>query len=136
MNRCIHVFRFSKIYFLLFILLAVLEIAIGLYAHDDFIRPYGGDFLVVILLYCFIRGFLNVSVFSTALPVLLFAYFIETCQYFKLADGLGLRYGSLARTLLGDYFSWVDILSYTLGIGLVLGIEILQRKLNAKAVNR
>jgi len=116
-------FYFHKGYFLFSLLLLGLEILIAAYVHDSFIRPYGGDYLVVIFLYCLVRSFLDLSVRLTAILVLLFAYLIETLQYFHFADHLGLKGPSLARILLGSYFSWVDILCYTLGIMTVIGLE-------------
>jgi hypothetical protein len=116
-------FYFHKGYFLLSLLLLGLEILIAAYVHDSFIRPYGGDYLVVIFLYSLVRSFLHLSVRLTAILVLLFAYLIETLQYFHFADHLGLKGSSLARILLGSYFSWVDILCYTLGILTVIGLE-------------
>ena len=118
-----YLIRFHPWYFLFFILLLAVEIYIGFYMHDAVIRPYGGDFLVVILLYCFVKSFLNTPVAGTALAVLLFSYIIETLQYFRLADRLGFRGPSVARTLLGSYFAWNDILCYTLGILAVLAVE-------------
>jgi len=99
------------------------EIFIGAYMHDDIIRPYGGDFLVVILLYCLVRSCCDLPVLYTAGSVLLFSYLIETTQYFRLADRLGLKGNSLARIVLGSYFTWTDIFSYTLGILTVVGLE-------------
>lgn len=55
----------------------MIEILIGLYMHDDFVRPWGGDVLVVVLLYCFVRGVTGLNVQSAALVVLVFAWFIE-----------------------------------------------------------
>lgn len=115
--------RFHLRYFLLSVLLLGVEIFIGARMHDDIIRPYGGDFLVVILLYCLVRSFLNLPVLFTAVAVLLFSYLVEMSQYFGLADRLGFKAHSLGRILLGDYFSWTDILCYTLGIGVVLIVE-------------
>ena len=91
--------------------------------HDRYIRPYGGDFLAVILLYCMIRTFLNIPPRPVAGFVLLFSYFIEWLQYMKLADHLQLRPHSVSRILLGDYFTWTDILTYTLGIATMLVME-------------
>jgi Protein of unknown function (DUF2809) len=120
--------RFNLGYFLLTILLTVVEIYIGARMHDAIIRPYGGDFLCVIFLYCMIRSFLSFRVWPTALAVLVFAYMVETLQYFHWADRLGFRKPSLMRTLMGVEFTWIDILCYTLGIGLVLGIEVLVKR--------
>jgi hypothetical protein len=121
-------FRFHIIYFLLSIALLALEIFIGARLHDRIIRPYGGDFLVVILLYCLVRSFWNLPVFTTAISVLLFSYLVEISQYFRLADHLGFKGPSLMRVLLGSYFTWTDILSYTLGILTVVGAEAVIRR--------
>ncbi|WP_259068009.1 DUF2809 domain-containing protein [Mucilaginibacter sp. X4EP1] len=119
--------RFNKYYFLLALLLFVVELYIGLYMHDDFIRPYGGDFLVVILLYCVVKSFANWPVLPTAAGVLVFAYLIEISQYFHLIVLLGLQHSKAARLLLGTSFSFTDLLCYTLGMAtmiLVLNIRL------------
>jgi len=115
-------YHLHKGYLLLSVLLLVIEILIAAYLNDSFIRPYGGDFLVVILLYCLIRSFLNISVLRTSIIVLLISYVVETTQYFHLADILGVRSGVL-RILMGSYFTWNDILSYTLGTIFVILLE-------------
>jgi hypothetical protein len=122
-------FRFKLSYFLLTLGLTGVEIFIGACMHDAVIRPYGGDLLVVILLYCLVRSFWNVPVVPLSLGVLVFSYLEETGQYFHLADRLGFTRPSLVRVLIGTYFTWTDMLSYTLGIGLVLGAEGLKRNL-------
>ena len=115
--------RFHKTYFLLSVLLFVIEVLIALYVRDSFIRPYFGDFLVVILLYCGIRSFLNIPVKTAAIAVLLFAYAIETAQYFQLVRYLGLEQNAVAKTVIGSSFEWGDMLAYTLGILVILWIE-------------
>lgn len=121
-------FRIDWVYLSCSLVLIVVEIFIGAKMHDRIIRPYGGDFLVVIVLYCLIRSCWSLPIAGTALSVLIFSYAVEVSQYFHLADRLGLREGSLARTLLGTYFTWVDMLVYTLGILTVLGIEKIIRR--------
>jgi Protein of unknown function (DUF2809) len=126
------VFDFKKKYFIFFIFLLLVEILIASYVDDQFIRPYAGDYLVVILLYCLLRGFVKISVVPAAAAVLGFSFLIETLQYFKLADKLGFPPGSLSRILLGDYFSWIDLLTYTLGIITVLCFEQARQEINRK----
>ena len=82
-------FRFNKTYFALAVLLFIIEVLIALYQHDNFVRSYGGDFLVVILLYCFIKSFIVKPVIKTAIAVLIFAYSVEISQYFHLIKLLG-----------------------------------------------
>ena len=120
-------FRFDPRYGLLTLALTGIEIFIGCCMHDALIRPYGGDLLVVILLYCLIRTFWNLPPWPLAAGVLAFSYLEETLQYFHLADRLGFTKPSLARTLIGTSFTWVDMLSYTLGIATVLMLEELGR---------
>ncbi|MVT45013.1 DUF2809 domain-containing protein [Chitinophaga oryziterrae] len=116
--------NFYKNYFILAILLFITEILIALYLHDNFIRPYGGDFLVVILVYCMVKTCLNTPIIPTAIAVLLFAYVVEILQYFRIIAWLGLRHSRLACIILGTSFSWTDMLCYTLGIILVIIVEI------------
>jgi Protein of unknown function (DUF2809) len=123
-------FRFNKIYFIISVGFLFIEILIGVYMHDQIIRPYGGDFLIVIMLYCMGRAFLNLRVILVAFSVLLFSYFIEWTQYLKLANWLHLPRHSLGRILIGDYFAWTDIICYTLGI---LTVLIIERIINQKS---
>ena len=114
---------FNRGYFVLALILFVIEVLIALYVSDRFIRPYGGDYLVVILLYCAIRSVVNLSAQKVAVGVLLFSYCIEVLQYYRLVDRLGLSGSKLAKTVIGYGFSWWDILAYTLGIITVVLIE-------------
>jgi hypothetical protein len=115
--------RFHKVYFLFSLLLLIIEILIALFIRDNFIRPYVGDFLVVILLYCLVRSFFNIPVLSTAIGVLLFSFLIETAQYFQVANRLSLQENTIAKTIIGSSFEWIDLLAYTLGIAFVLLME-------------
>ncbi|MDB5230197.1 MAG: hypothetical protein JWN76_1002 [Chitinophagaceae bacterium] len=112
-----------KKYLILTILLFLIEVIIALFIHDQYIRPYVGDLLVVILIYCFIRSFFNVPVMGTALVTLVFAYTIEVLQYFKLVELLGLGDSKLARIIIGTSFQWIDMVAYTLGILVVILTE-------------
>lgn len=115
--------QFNSNYFLFGIVLFITEILIAMFVHDSIIRPYVGDFLVVILIYCFVRSFLNTPVIPTAIAVLLFSYAIETAQYFRVINIFGLQRYRVARIILGTYFSWMDIVNYTAGIIAVIVIE-------------
>jgi hypothetical protein len=115
--------HFNRKYFLLTILLFIIEVGIALFVHDNFVRPYLGDVLVVILIYCFVKSFLKVSVNKAAIGVLLFAFSIETLQYFLIVEKLNLQDNRLARTVIGTSFSWEDILAYIAGIIMVIVFE-------------
>lgn len=114
---------FNKTYFFFTVLLFVIEILIAKYIHDDFIRPYIGDLLVVILIYCFVKSFFNINAIQASIAVLLFAYFIEMLQYFKLVNLLGLQQNKIACIIIGTSFSWIDMLMYTIGILIIILIE-------------
>lgn len=114
---------FQKKYFFITVFLFIVEVLIAIYVHDDFIRPYGGDFLVVILIYTFVKAFLNISVLSACIGVLLFSYLTETLQYFKIVELLGLSHSNLAKIIIGTSFAWEDMIAYTLGILMVYFIE-------------
>lgn len=116
-------FKFNVKYFLLTILLFLIEVAIALYVHDKIIRPYIGDVLVVILIYCFVKSFINSPVFKTALSVLIFSYVIEILQYFEYVKLLGLENSKLANVVMGNYFAGIDLLAYTAGAVLILFFE-------------
>ncbi|MCM5530486.1 DUF2809 domain-containing protein [Parasegetibacter sp. NRK P23] len=116
-------FRFSIPYLLLTILLFTIEVLIAKYLHDQVIRPYVGDVLVVILIYCFVRSFFRFPVLPTAIATLLFAFLIETLQYFDIVHLLGLGKYYLARVVIGTSFEWIDLAAYTLGTLIVLGAE-------------
>lgn len=116
-------FRFNRNYFLLALGLFIVEVLIALYVKDTIIRPYGGDFLVVIWLYCCLMAVVKVNKTKAAIGVLLFAYLIEIAQYFKYAQRLGLEHNKVAMIVLGSSFEWGDMIAYTLGILVVLLIE-------------
>ena len=105
------------------VILFVTEVLIAAFLDDRIIRPYVGDVLVVILIYCFIRSFLNTPVVPTAIATLIFAYIIEVLQYIRLVTRLGLEENTLARTVMGTSFEWVDMVAYTLGFAIVLVAE-------------
>lgn len=123
--------RFNLKYFLFAVILFITEVLIALFVRDGFFRPYFGDYLVVILIYCAIKSILNVPPLNLGIAVLLFSYLIETLQYFKIVDRLGLSHNVLARTVIGYGFEWWDILAYTLGIITILVLEKPGTSLNA-----
>ncbi|MGV3767465.1 MAG: DUF2809 domain-containing protein [Chitinophagaceae bacterium] len=120
-------FRFSIPYFLLTVLLFTIEVLIAKYLHDQIIRPYVGDVLVVLLIYCFVRSFFRFPVLPTVIATLLFAFFIETLQYFNIVHILGLGKYYLARLVIGTSFEWIDLIAYIIGSLIVLGIEKARR---------
>ncbi|MBT1695380.1 DUF2809 domain-containing protein [Fulvivirgaceae bacterium PWU4] len=114
---------FNKKYFGLAVLIFTIEVLIALFVRDTFVRPYLGDVLVVILIYCFARSFLNVPVLTMAVAVLAFAFTVEFLQYLNIVEKLGLQGSAIARTVIGTSFAWKDLLAYVAGFVLVLVVE-------------
>lgn len=105
-----------KNYFLGFLGLLVLEIAIARFVNDNFIRPYLGDFLVVILLYCFLMAISRISVFKGLLVVLLFSFAVELFQLINIVKVMQYQPPEVVMIVLGSSFSILDLLAYSLGI--------------------
>lgn len=114
---------FNKKYFGLALLIFVVEVLIALFVRDNFVRPYLGDVLVVILIYCFVKSFFNLPVFAVALFVLIFSFTIEFLQYINIVEKLRLGQSAIARTIIGTSFAWIDILAYVVGIFIILFVE-------------
>jgi hypothetical protein len=107
--------KFNLQYFLIFIVLLLVEIFIGVFVRDRFIRPFIGDVLSVIVLFAMIRVMYRGKGIYLAIAVLLFAFGVEFAQYFKLAAYLNLEKGSIPYIMLGATFDPLDLLAYALG---------------------
>lgn len=118
-------FRFDLKSFLVFLLIFVIEVIIALYVRDSIIRPYGGDVLVVMLMYYFLKSFVRVKPLYLAIAVLIFAYAVEIGQYFNLVEVLGMQDNKIMSVVIGSSFSWGDMLAYTVGAVICI---ILDRK--------
>ena len=115
--------NFDKKYAILTLLLFIIEVGIALFVRDRIVRPYIGDLLVVILLYCAFKSVVNVPVKIAIVAVLCFAYTIETLQYLHIVEKIGLQHSRVAVVVIGNSFSWEDIAMYTAGALLVFIAE-------------
>lgn len=114
-------------YCIAFFLLLLTEVLIALFVHDDFIRPYVGDVLVVIVIYCFIRIWIPEKCRMLSLYIFLFAAAVEGLQYLNLTERLGLKPGTFLAVLIGSVADWKDVVCYAVGC-ILLGIyEVLQK---------
>ena len=118
-----HIFAFNRRYFVAAVVLLCVEVLIALYVRDAWIRPYGGDLLVVILLFWMVKAVANVPYLPTAGAVLIFAYCIELLQHFRIVERLGLGDNAIASVVIGTGFQWLDMLCYTAGILIVILTE-------------
>lgn len=93
------------------------EIFIAIYARGGFIRYYLGDVLVAAMLYAFGRAAFRLPPKILALAVFALSLFIETSQYFKVLEILGVQNSAL-RIIFGGTFDWTDIICYAIGCAL------------------
>ena len=107
-------------YFLLSVILFFVEVSIALFIEDKLIRPFVGDVLVVVLVYCAVRTFFEVSYFRAALGVLIFAFAIEILQYFDYVKILGLERNRILSVAMGRTFEWLDFVAYVTGFLLII----------------
>ncbi len=115
-------------YLIIFILLMIVETLIALYVHDDFIRPYIGDIIVVIVLYSFVRIFIPEKCRLLPLYIFIFSVAVEVMQYLKIINILGLQNNSFARVIIGSVFDLKDIACYGIGCLILALYEILRKK--------
>jgi hypothetical protein len=120
--------RHWKTYLLSFIILLLIEVCIALFVDDTIIRPFVGDMLVVLLVYCFVMTLLTAAekqrnIYVVSLYVLIFAFCIEGLQATSALQWLGLSQNRFASIVLGNTFDWWDLVAYTCGTLLLLLIE-------------
>lgn len=120
MNKCLKKRSFYCVAFFLFFFL---EVGIARYVRDDFIRPYVGDMLVVIVVYCLVRIFVPTGIKFLPLYVFAFAFVVEILQLLDLVAKLGLQNNTFLRIALGSVFDLKDILCYAIGCLFLLVYE-------------
>ncbi|UCA58566.1 DUF2809 domain-containing protein [Chryseobacterium rhizoplanae] len=109
-------FQFSLKYLLISVFIFLIEVLIATELKDIFfVRAYLGDVIVVMLLYTLIKSFFRVNNEKLILGILIFSCLVELAQYFNIAEKLGFREGSLMYIVIGNSFSWIDILCYAAG---------------------
>lgn len=105
-------------YGIAFAVLLVIEVLIALFVHDSLIRPYVGDALIVVVLYCAVRITKPDKWKALPLYIFLFAATVECLQYFRIVEVLGLEENKFFRILIGSTFDMKDIMCY--GIGCII----------------
>jgi hypothetical protein len=118
---------FKRTYFVLFIIILLIEVCIVYFLKTGFIRHTFGDFLVVILLYCLLKSFINFKPITMAIIVLFISFIIEFLQLTLFLEWSNLHDNTFAKTVLGSTFHVSDLVAYTLGI---LAVLIIENKLN------
>ena len=127
---------FDKKYLFPALVIFLIEISIALFVNDRVVRPFIGDALVVVLIYCAVRIFLNVNYPQAALGVLLFACAIEVLQYFDYVKLLGLEKNRVLSVALGRTFEWLDFAAYCAGFWLIIFSEKLYERYQTDPARR
>ena len=122
--------KFNKFYFLLFLILFSLEFGIAYFIKKGFIRHTIGDFLVVIMLYCFLKSFIDIKPIVMAIIVLLIAFIIEFLQLTPFLEWLNLQNNAYAKIVLGSTFNVLDLIAYSLGVLLIIIVELKRKQTN------
>lgn len=113
-------FKYNHIHFLIFSIIFLIEVAIALFIHDQFIRPYLGDYLVIFLMYFFIASFLKTKPIYIIIGLVFFSYLIEMLQYLNIVDYFQIK-NKILQIVIGNTFSYEDLIIYTIaGISLFL----------------
>lgn len=94
------------------------------FGGSPFVRAYVGDALWALMVF-FGIGLLFVrwSTTTVALAALLFSFGIEFSQLYHAPWIDGLRHTRLGGLVLGFGFLWSDLLSYSVGIAVGVGVE-------------
>ncbi|MBO7395353.1 MAG: DUF2809 domain-containing protein [Ruminococcus sp.] len=116
-------------YIVIFVVLVGVEVLIALTQHDNFIRYYGGDIIVMWVLYCLVQAVLggknNHYIVNFAL--LVFAFAVEFIQGWGFVDKFGIE-SPFLRTLIGTSFAVEDLWSYAAGTAIAcLGVFLYNR---------
>jgi len=116
--------KFSFKYFLIAIVIFLIEVLIATKLKDwFFVRAYLGDVFVVMLMYYFIKSFFDFEPVKLIIGIFIFSCLIELLQYFHFGELLGFKDNRLMMIILGNSFSWIDVLCYFAGCVILFLIE-------------
>ena len=111
-------------YIIGFLLLVAVEVCIGIFYFNHFIRSYIGDVIIVWVLYCLFRSFVpkKFNSYAVAIGILVFSFIVEFLQKAHIADILGVK-NELLRIIIGTSYAVEDLWCYAAGTAVTL-IEI------------
>lgn len=115
--------RRSVYIFLTILCFGICILIVNSLSNYQFIRGFMGDVLVNILIYCFIKIFIDINPFKLCIFILLFSYAIEFLQYLRFIDYIGLEQSRIARIIFGATFDFRDLIAYTIGITIIYFLD-------------
>ncbi|CAA7386418.1 hypothetical protein CHRY9393_00713 [Chryseobacterium fistulae] len=109
-------FKLSLRYLLISVVIFIIEVLIAtVLKHVFFVRAYLGDVIVVILIYTLVKSFFVTNNQKLVVGIFVFSCLVEFAQYFNIAEKMGFQKGSLMYIIIGNSFSWIDIVCYAVG---------------------
>ncbi len=119
-------------YLIIFLIILLIEVFIALFVHDNIIRPYIGDVLVVFVVYsavrvAFPRKFKYLSIYT-----FIFAVSVELLQLINIVQILGFENNRFISVLVGSVFDIKDIICYGIGCLILFIYERFFEKINSK----
>lgn len=118
------------------LLLLGVEICIGVFYFNHFIRSYIGDVIIVWVLYCLFRSFVprKFNSYGVALGILVFSFIVEFLQKAHIADILGVE-NELLRIIIGTSYAAEDLWCYAAGTAVTLMEIFLYQQLKKRKTN-
>lgn len=121
-------------YAVIFFILLLTEILIGAFLDGGFIRDYGGDILVLPVIYFLIRIFWSrpQKANTLILPAVLFLLgaAAELIQALDLTGVLGIDKGSVLGILIGSVCDPLDLICYAAGVCIVYVYIFIEKKIS------
>ena len=124
----LEVFGLRLIYLLAALATFGLLVLIETQFDSGFIRFTFGDVLVVVLVYALLMATGCITPVVAAALSLALAYAVEIGQAIDIVDRLGIEPNRLTDIVLGNTFTWSDIIAYTVGAAAALGIDLTIRR--------
>jgi len=112
---------------LTYFILIILTIILGLLSrHIAGIPLFVGDILWATMVYWIMRFvFITKSLKFSVIGSLIFSYAIEFSQLYQAHWINRIRHTVIGGLVLGETFSWGDMLSYTVGVAIGVAIDLL-----------
>ncbi len=110
-------------------MLCFLFLIIIFYSKNLFIRGFLGDVVIISFFVFGIKTFFPIKLFKISIFVLLFAFFVEFTQYFKVLKFLQIQENLFTKIIFGSTFDPFDLVAYFIGfiISILLGKFIIEK---------
>ena len=104
-------------------MLFCIESCIVYFLKSGFIRHTFGDYLIVFMVYCLLKSFINLKPGYTAIVVLFITFIIEFLQLTPFLEFLNLQDNTYAKLILGSTFHISDLIAYLFGVITIIAVE-------------